>query len=210
METNNHELIQYVEPIQISTDKPFLQANTESFSLEQIRDKHIIPVFHKDNEPLISHADFISSGLEVVSEFYSGLQILPPSIRVSHPIKGRIPEAKYKPANELYDHERTIYYERMAFIIEVPGINDEIDGNQLSLTIGGVKAFNLDNIYGKKGSDEHFKIFIGFQNRVCTNLCVWTDGYYDDLKVYSIGQLKSCIRTLIENYNANYHLYALR
>ena len=35
----------------------------------------------------------------------------------------------------------------MAFVIEVPTIHDEIDGKQLSLTIGGVKAYNLDNLY---------------------------------------------------------------
>ena len=209
METNNQE-VQLIEPGQISTEKPFIQANTESISLEKIRDSHIIPVFHKDNEPLISHSDFISSADDAIHEFYPGEMILRPAVRLSHPIMGRIPEAKYKPANQLEEHEKTLYYERMAFIIEISSISDEIDGNQLSLTIGGVKAFNLDNIYGRKGNDEHFKVFVGFQNRVCTNLCVWTDGYYSDLKVSNAGHLKACIRTLLENYNANYHLSALR
>ena len=68
----------------------------------------------------------------------------------------------------------------------------------------------MDNLYGRKGADEHFKIFIGFQNKVCTNLCVWTDGYMSDLKVTSIDQLKACIRTLLDNYNANYHLNMMR
>lgn len=213
METNNHELVQYldhfhIEPI--STDKPFIQANTESYCLEEIRDKQIIPVFHKDNEPLISHADFISAADDVLSDFYSGEMILKPSIRVSHPIKGRVPEAKYKPANELYEHEKTLYYERMAFIIEIPSISSNIGGNKLSLTFGGVKAYNLDNLYSKKGSDEHFKIFVGFQNKVCTNLCVWSDGYLSDLKVTNSGQLKACIKTLLENYNEAFHLHSLR
>jgi hypothetical protein len=98
----------------------------------------------------------------------------------------------------------------MAFVLEIPTIHDEIDGNRLSLTIGGIKAYNLDNLYARKGTDEHFKVFIGFQNKVCTNLCVWTDGYLNDLKVKSLGQLKACIRTMIEGYNANYHIHALR
>ena len=117
-----------------------------------------------------------------------------------------MPEAKLKPAIELLEHEKTLYYERMAFVIEIPSVYDEIDGNTLSLTVGGVKAYNLDNLYNRKGADEHFKVFIGFKNTVCTNLCVWTDGYLSDLKVKSIGQLKACIRTLIENYNAHYQL----
>ncbi len=195
---------------EISTDKPFIQANTISVPFEEVRNEHIIPVFLRDNEPLISHADFIEAAMEMIEQEYSGQTILSPAIRVSHPIKGRVPDAKNKPAKELLDHEKTLYYERMMFCIEIPTIYDEIDGNILSLTIGGVKAFNLDNLYNKKGSDEHFKIFIGFKNQVCTNLCIRTDGYSNNLKVNSIGQLKACIRSLIESYNAPFHMYGLR
>lgn len=208
IETNLFD--EQVLPETISTDKPFIQANTVDSTLEEIRNSHVIPVFIKDNEPVISHGDFIESALDIVSEVYSGETILKPAIRLSHPIKGRIPEAKDKPASALLEHEKTLYYERMAFIIEVPSIHDDIDDNRLSLTIGGVKAYNLDNLYAKKGSDEHFKVFVGFKNTVCTNLCVWTDGYMGDLKVRSSGQLKGCIRSLIENYNASYHMHAMR
>lgn len=193
-----------------STAKPFIQANTMESSLREIKEKHIIPVFSKDNEPVISHGDFIETAQDVVSSLYPGETILIPSIRVSHPIKGRIPEAKNKPASVLQDHERTVYFERMAFVIEIPSISAEIDNQTLSLTVGGVKAYNLDNLYNKKGTDEHFKVFIGFQNRVCTNLCVWTDGFMSNLRVKNIGQLKGSIRTLIENYNSNFHLHSLR
>lgn len=201
-------LIQDIQPV--STDKPFIQANTEETNLQTIKDSHIIPVFIKDNEPLISHADFIETAMQVVSQVYAGETILSPSIRVSHPIKGRIPEAKSKPANELEEWEKTLYYERMAFIIEVPTLSDTVGDNLLSLTIGGVKAYNMDNLYSKRGSDEHFKIFIGYKNRVCTNLCVWSDGLMNDLKVSSIGQLMGCVRSLLENYNAVFHLNSLR
>lgn len=199
-----------VLPEMASTDKPFIQANTVESSLDEIRNSHVIPVFIKDNEPVISHGDFIASTFDIVSEIYAGETVLKPTVRLSHPIKGRIPEAKDKPASALLEHEKTLYYERMAFIIEIPSINEDIDGNVLSLTIGGVKAYNLDNLYSKKGSDEHFKVFIGFKNAVCTNLCVWTDGYLRDLRVRSAGQLKACIRSLIETYNANFHIYFLK
>jgi len=192
-----------------STSKPFIEANTIETSLEEIKEGHIIPVFVKDNETLISHADFIESATELAADIFHGERILRPNIRVSHPIKGRVPEAKDKPANQLMDWERTIYYERMAFVIEIPSINTEIDGNSLSLTIGGVKAYNQDNLYSRSLCDQHFKMFIGFQNKVCTNLCVWTDGYYNDVKVKTIGQLKSAIKTLLEGYNKNFHLHHL-
>jgi hypothetical protein len=198
------------EDNQISTAKPFIQANTIEATLEEIRKEHILPVFIKDNEPLISQVDFIDATISAVGDMFPGELILKPSIRLSHPIKGRIPDAKEKPAALLKDWERTIYYERMAFIIEIPSITDIVGGNQLSLTIGGIKAYNLDNLGSRKGSDEHFKIFIGFENKVCTNLCVWSDGTMIDLKVSSMNQLIACIRTLIQNYNHNFHLSHLK
>lgn len=193
-----------------STAKPFIEANTIPSTLEEIRNNHIIPVFIKDNETLISQAEFIDITMDCVSSVYSSERILSPSIRLSHPIKGRVPSAREKSANQLQEHEKTLYYERMAFVIEIPSVQDTIDGHTLSLMIGGIKAYNLDNLYSRKGSEEHFKVFIGFQNRICTNLCVWTDGFIGDLKVKSLGQLKGCIRSLVENYNASYQLHAMR
>ena len=64
-----------------STEKPFIQANTVGCSLEEIRKSHIIPVFIKDNEPVISHHDFIDVTNQVVYDSYPGEQILMPSIR---------------------------------------------------------------------------------------------------------------------------------
>jgi hypothetical protein len=205
--TSDAEVVEDQTPV--STGKPFIEANTVETSLEEITRKHIIPVFLKDNETVISHVDFIETTNAIVKEIFHGEEVLRPNIRVSHPIKGRAPEARNKAAKELLEHEKTLYYERMAFVIEIPSIHDEIDGNTLSLCVGGVKAYNLDNLYNKKGADEHFKIFIGFQNRVCTNLCVWTDGFYSDLKVSSLDYLRACIKTLIENYNASFHLHQM-
>jgi len=200
-------LIEQVE--QQSSIKPFIEANTEESNLEEIKQHHVIPVFVKDNEPLISHSEFIDVTSSLSKDIFNGEMILKPNVRVSHPIKGRIPEAKLKPANQLYDFEKTIYYERMMFAIEIPSIKTIIDGNPLSLTIGGVKAYNTDNLYSRSLSEQHFKIFIGFKNTVCCNMCVWTDGYMADVKVKNIGQLKGAIRTLLESYNYNYHLFNL-
>jgi len=207
---NHNDVVINLPALKPSSDKCFIEANTIQSSLDEIKDNHIIPVFIKDNNTLISHSDFVETTMEMVQKYYDGETILSPNIRVSHPIKGRVPSAKNKPANELQEHEKTLYYERMAFIVEIPSVYDDIDGNRLSLMVGGVKSFNLDNLYSKKGSDEHFKIFIGFKNTVCTNLCVWTDGFKSDVKVNSTGQLKGVIETMMEQYNSSYHLYNLR
>ena len=205
----NDNLTNAPMPLEKSSSKAFIEANTIEIALEEIKENHIIPVFIKDNEPVISQADFIQAMYDSVQEIFPNETLLQPNTRLSHPIKGRIPEAEHKPANELLETEKTLYYERMAFVIEIPTIFDEIGGNMLSLMVGGVKALNLDNLYNRKGADEHFKIFIGFKNHVCTNLCVWTDGFMNDVKVNSLGMLKGVIKTLINNYNASHHMHQL-
>jgi hypothetical protein len=113
-----------------------------------------------------------------------------------------VPEARNKPASELNEWEKTLYYERMAFIQEICSITDTIDGQQLSLTVGGVKAYNLDNLSNRKGADEHFKVFIGFKVSVCTNLCVWTDGFAGDTRVKNVEQLRFAILQLVRTFDA--------
>jgi hypothetical protein len=194
----------------LSSDKPFIISNTVQCPLSEIKNNHIIPVFVKDNEPAINHSDFIEVVQEVSQSFYRGEKILQPAVRVSHPIKGRIPGARLKQAKDLHENEKTLYYERMAFIMEIPSITDTVSGNQLNLTIGGVKAYNLDNLYNRKGVDEHFKIFIGFQNKVCTNLCVSSDGYVKDLKVRSIEQLMDGILSMVQRYDPMLHLRQMK
>lgn len=221
MEQNNQllELVPYqktedrlIEPVEIlnSSSKSFIEANTVECTLDEIRQNHIIPVWLKDNEPLISHSEFIETTMNVASDIYHSQRLLQPSIRLSHPIKGRVPSAKNKSAHLLTEDEKTLVYERMMFVIEIPSIQAEIDGNMLSLTIGGVKSFSEDNLYQKSGGEQHFKVFIGFQNHVCTNLCVWSDGYIGNLKVKSKSDLVLMLHTLLTNYNPSHQLYHLQ
>lgn len=203
---NNHEhqIIDEKEII-VFPKRNFIEANTTEVSLNHLKDECTIPVFAKDNECTISHYEFINSVQEVVEDILDYKGILKPDIRVSHVIKGRIPTAIGKPAKELLEHEKTIYYERLAFVIEIPEISETVNGNKLSLTIGGVRSYHLENLYSKK-SMEKFKVFIGFQNKVCTNLCISTDGIKEDLRVSSVGELKSRIFELINSYNKKEHL----
>ena len=203
IKTVGETIPEVIEEIEIvSSSKPFIEANTIASSLTEIKNGHIIPVFLKDNEPVISHAEFIETALGVTMDIFRGELVLKPNVRLSHAIKGRIPDAKHKAANDLLEHEKTIYYERMAFIIEVPTIYQDIDGNRLNLTVGGVKAYNLDNLYNRSGADQHFKIFVGFQNKVCTNLCIATDGYQSSLKVKNSDMLRNSIRMLLQDFDA--------
>ena len=117
---------------------PFIEANTKEVSVGHLKNECIIPVFSKDNEITISHHSFIEAVYDAANEVFRGERVDNPDVRVSHIIKGRIPEAMDKPVNLLLDSDRTIYYERMMFCIEIPTISEDIAGNRLNLTIGRI------------------------------------------------------------------------
>lgn len=45
---------------------------------------------------------------------------------------------------------------------------------------------------------------------VCCNLCVSTDGYLEELKVYSLEELYNKVTDVIKNYNAERHLQDMK
>ena len=142
---------------------------------------------------------------KLLDHLFPNQRIAEPKIRVSHIVKGRIPSAIGKPAKELREEEKTIYYERCAFIIEFPEITQKINNSLLKLTIGGVRVYSQENLYSKK-SLEKFKVFIGFNNMVCTNLCISTDGFSDDIRIGSILDLEDQINNLVSSYNQESHI----
>lgn len=213
---NNPEGIpEIVHPLQIPSENkvyphnPFIEANTKEVSLSTLKHDCIIPVFSKDNEKTLAHQEFIEIAQGCVGKVFSHHTIEVPEVRVSHQIKGRTADAIYKPVKELLEHEKTQYFERMAFIIRIPSITESINGHDVSLTVGGVRAYNQENLYNRK-TYEKFKFFIGFQNMVCCNLCISTDGYQDEMRVGNYSELQSKIMDLIENYNAQSHLQEMK
>ena len=192
--------------VQKSSSK-FIEANTTEVSLNHLKQDCIIPVFAKDNETTLSHFEFIDATKEIAESVFKNVSV-EPSIRVSHQIKGRIPSAIGKPVKELLEHEKTTYYERMAFMLEVPSKQIVVNNQILNLSIGGVRAYNQENLFSKK-SIEKFKVFIGFKNTICTNLCISTDGLNSEIRVSSIQELQQAIKSLIYNYNQESHIEKL-
>ena len=207
LNNTEHQIIDEKEVIQFPR-RNFIEANTTEVSLSHLQNECTIPVFAKDNEVTLGHSQFIESTIEVVEDILGYNGILKPEIRVSHQMKSRIPSSIGKPAKDLLEHEKCIYWERMAFVIEIPEISEVINGNKLNLAIGGVRSYNQENLFSKK-SMEKFKVFIGFQNTVCTNLCISTDGLKEDLRVSSIMELKAKIYELINNYKKKEHLLSM-
>ncbi|WP_424492737.1 DUF3871 family protein [Salinimicrobium sp. GXAS 041] len=188
---------------------PFIEANTSDVSLIHLKEDCIIPVFAKDNEQTLAHQEFIDVALECASNLFPNEDIDNPEVRVSHQIKGRTPDAIHIPAKELMNHQKTIYYERMAFLVRIPSVTSTISGNELSLSIGGVRAYNRENLFSKKKM-ESFKFFIGFQNMVCCNMCISTDGYLGEVKASSHQELKRIMLQAIQTYSIEDHLQGMK
>ena len=193
---------QIISEEHITTSKGnFIEANTQEVTLSHLKKECIIPVY-SDNESTIAHSQFIEATNEVVQSNFSNTRILEPDIRISHVIRGRVPTAIGKAVKELRPEEKTIYYQRCAFMIELPSLTENVNNNSLSLTIGGVRALNHENLYSKRNM-EKFKVFIGFKNHVCTNLCISTDGLKADIRVSSIAELKDSIQELIQSFDSD-------
>lgn len=106
---NNRErmnLGEYAEEATIIMDEPvkpanhFIEANTQEVTLNHLKNDCITPVFSKDNELTINHAQFVETIQDAAQSFFCGEKVEQATIRASHIIKGRIPEAIHKPARE--------------------------------------------------------------------------------------------------------------
>ena len=188
------------EPVKPKRVNHFIEANSVEVTLDHLKNDNVIPVFSKDNELTISHPQFIETVWEAANSFYSGEQIEQPDIRCSHVVKGRRPESINKPKNLLTEADTTQYYERCAFAIDIPSIYEDVSSNRLNLSIVGVRALNRENLATKK-SPELFRLAVSFKNTVCCNMCVFTDGYKDDIKVMSTKELFRATLELLNNFN---------
>lgn len=197
------------EPKTVKKTNHFIEANTSEIDLKSLKSECIIPVFAKDNELTISHPAFIETAYDAATSFFNGERIETPAIRVSHVVKGRIPEAIHKPANQLLESDKTIYYERCAFAIDIPTIFETVGGNKLNLSIVGVRAYNRENLYSRK-TLERFSVAIGFVNQVCCNMCVFTDGYRSQIEVSSTKDLYRALLELFNQYNPAKHLHLMQ
>ncbi|GAA4803395.1 DUF3871 family protein [Litoribaculum gwangyangense] len=204
----DNQIISEEEIMTGQSKSPFIEANTKEVSLDYLKKDCIIPTF-KDLECTLAHHEFIQTTEECVKSIFEGQQITKPVIRASHKVLGRIPSAIDKPVKALLENEKTQYFERMMFKIDVPSINEIINGNSLNLSIIAVRAYNQENLYSNKNY-EKFKIGIGFLNFVCTNMCLSSDGVVEELRASSVKELKSKITGVLSSYEIQNHLNNLK
>jgi hypothetical protein len=132
-----------------------------------------VPTF-SDNSLTIAHQNAIAAVYKAAEDVFggthpAGMQGKP---RHQRPVS---PPAIHKPAKDLTDEEKTIFYQRLAFVAHVKSLTRNVAGQPVELTIGMCRAYNEDKLYSRK-SPEKMKIFVGWKVRVCSNLCLTCNG----------------------------------
>ena len=156
-----------------NTEHPnFIESNTEAISIDELVSRCIVPTF-SDNTLTIAHQNAIAAVYKAAEEVFG--ELTPPECRVSHAINGRVASALHKPAKDLTDDEKTIFYQRIAFIAHVKSLTRIVAGQTVELTIGMCRAYNEDKLYSRP-SPEKFRLFVGWKVRVCSNLCLTCSG----------------------------------
>lgn len=174
----------------------FIESNTQPITLEELSEKSIVPTF-ADGTLTTSHQSFIESVLEAGKTVFG--ELTPVDIRVSNPINGRVPSALHLKANELTDKDKTLYYQRMAFVSHVVGLTRSVNGQTVHLCIGGVRAYNEDKLYSRPCPTK-YRIFCSWTVKVCTNLMVQA-GYIGNLECMSTADIKEKALELFSSFD---------
>ena len=175
----------------------FIEGSTAEISLEELSEKCIVPTF-ADGSLSISHQSFIESVMEAARTVFG--ELTPVEIRVSNQVCGRVPSALHKKTSELTDEEKTVYYQRMAFVCHVEGLSRTVNGQPVHLTIGGVRAYNQDKLYGKQ-TTMRFQAFVGYSVRVCSNLCLTCSGLAGKLECMTTSDIKEKALELFSGFD---------
>ncbi len=200
---NNFEYADFEEvveqPVASSPLVSFLDANTNSITLDELKNQCVVPTW-ANQELTISHQDFIEAVYDAASTFYQGESITAPSIRVSHIVRGRTPDALGKKASELLECEMTQFYQRLAFAFTIPTIYETINGQRLELCVGGVRNYNDLNLYRSSKGVEKFSVFVGWRVRICSNQVLTGDGVKLSLEVMDLKQLYQQVMELFYSF----------
>lgn len=174
----------------------FIESNTQPITLEELSEKSIVPTF-ADGTLTTSHQSFIKCVMEAGKTVFG--ELTPVDIRVSNPINGRVPSALHLKANELTDKDKTLYYQRMAFVSHVVGLTRSVNGQTVHLCIGGVRAYNEDKLYSRPCPTK-YRIFCSWTVKVCTNLMVQA-GYIGNLECMSTADIKEKALELFSSFD---------
>lgn len=189
---------------------PFIIGNTKEMDLQTLQDDFLVPVFSRDNVETISHHEFINTVFDATQTYFQGEQFLEPQVRVSHEMKMRTRKGSGKLVENLTDEDSGSYYQRAIFLIEIPSVSYEVNGNRLNLQVVGVRTYTETNLLGNSSQKQTFRVGVGFINQVCTNMLLRTDGVKLDIKVTSTADLYKYCMEIFSRYNYKSHVEEMK
>ena len=202
--SNQFEYADYEEvveqPVTTTSCVSFLDANTNHITMDELKTQCVVPTW-ANQELTISHQDFIESVWDAAQSFYQGEQLTKPTVRVSHIVRGRTPDALGKRASELLECEKTQFYQRLAFAFTIPTIYDTVEGQRLELCVGGVRNYNDLNLYRSSKGVEKFSVFVGWRVRICSNQILTGQGVKLSMEVMDLKQLYQQVMELFNGFN---------
>jgi hypothetical protein len=202
--SNQFEYADYEEvveqPVNTTSCVSFLDANTNHITMDELKTQCVVPTW-ANQELTISHQDFIESVWDAAQSFYQGEQLTKPTIRASHIVRGRTPDALGKKASELLECEKTQFYQRLAFAFTIPTIYETIEGQRLELCVGGVRNYNDLNLYRSSKGVEKFSVFVGWRVRICSNQILTGQGVKLSMEVMDLKQLYQQVMELFNGFN---------
>lgn len=177
----------------------FIEGPSNEISMLDLTTKNIIPTFG-DNSLTISHQKFIETTRKAAEVIFGNGNVSPAEVRVSHPIIGRIPSAQHKKASELTDEEKTVFYQRLAWIAHIKNYNTSINGQEVSLTIGGTRSYHEDKLYGRQ-SPTRLNLVIAFRVRLCSNMLCTHNGVSEKLLCMTEADIFQHAIQLFQHFN---------
>ena len=178
----------------------FLEANTEAITIEELANKCVVPTW-ANMESTIAHQDFINCVHEAAKDFYHGESVTAPDVRVSHIVRGRVPNALGKKASELLECEKTQFYQRLAFAFTIPTIHETVRGEKLELCVGGVRNYSDLNLYRASKGLEKFSVFVGWRVVICSNQVLTGEGVKFNMEVTNMSELYRNVLELFHSFN---------
>ena len=193
---------------EIDNHPHFIESNTFAVTMEELERDCIVPTF-KDMEPVIAHQDFAKTVLDAAKEIFRGETFGDIEARGSHVINGRTPDALHLKASELRDNQKTKFYQRFAWCVEIKSKSAIVNGQEVYLTIGGTRSLHNSNLYARK-APEKFRIFISYRVKICSNeMIIQENGLTGTLECMTLADLYQNAMHLFMNFNAEKALQTL-
>lgn len=176
----------------------FLNGGSFPCCLPRLKE-HLTPVVN-GNKALISHADFVEIARDVTYHIFRGEKITAPLICVSHPVYKSDANSTLMLARDKESGARPEYFQCMAFVIELPSIDESIGRDNVHMCLGGVSS--MDERAFLLGAGQRLQLFAGFTVRGSRNTCVFREGLIPGLWIKEPHELRQAVYNLLCEYDA--------